>query len=69
MKRSLDNYPRSVWEHLIDEWIFDERNRRIVKRKLYDNPTFEQLSEEFNLSPQQVKKIFYKAIDKISKYI
>lgn len=47
-------------EHLIDEWIFSERNRKIAKRKLLDGVTFEKLAEEFDLSVQQVKTIVYK---------
>ena len=56
MKHTLDNYPRSVWEHLIDEWIFNERDRKIIKRRLLDGVTFEDLAGEFDLSPQQIKK-------------
>ena len=69
MKHSLENYPRSVWEHLIDEWIFNERDRNIIKRRLLDGLTFDELADEFNLSPQHIKKIVYKATDKISKFI
>ena len=69
MKHTLDNYPRSVWEHLIDEWIFNERDRKIIKRRLLDGVTFEDLAGEFDLSPQQIKKIVYKSIDKLSKHL
>ena len=69
MKHSLENYPRSVWEHLIDEWIFNERDRNIIKRRLLDGITFEDLASEFDLTPQHIKKIVYKAIDKLSKHI
>ena len=51
---------RSETEHIIDEWIFNERNRKILKRRLLDGVTFERLSEEFDLSTQQVKSIVYK---------
>ncbi len=69
MKHTLDNYPRSVWEALIDEWIFNERDRKIIKRRLLDGVTFEDLAGEFDLSPQQIKKIVYKSIDKLSKHL
>ena len=52
--------PRSIIEHTIDEWIFNERNRAILKRRLLDGITFERLAEEFDLSTQQVKTIVYK---------
>lgn len=51
----------SELSYLIDEWIFSERNRKIVKRKMIDGITFEKLAEEFNLSVQQVKSIVYKS--------
>lgn len=51
------SYSRSEWEALIDGYIFSERNRKIVKRKLLDGITFEALAEEFDLSVQQTKTI------------
>jgi hypothetical protein len=48
---------RSQWEHLIDEYIFSERDRAIVKRKLLDDITFERLAEEYELSVQRTKAI------------
>ena len=52
---------RSEWERLIDEWIFNERDRAILKRRLLDGICFEPLAEEFDLSVRQVKNIVYKA--------
>lgn len=51
---------RSEWEKLIDEWIFNERDRRILKRRLLDGIRFEELAEEFQMSVRQVKAIVYK---------
>ena len=45
---------------LIDEWIHNERNRRILKRRLLDGIQYERLAEEFDLSVRQVKTIVYK---------
>ena len=52
---------RTEAENLINEWIFNERNRSILKRRLLDGVTFEKLAEEFDLSVQQVKTIVYKS--------
>jgi DNA-directed RNA polymerase sigma subunit (sigma70/sigma32) len=60
---------RSEWENLIDEYIFRERDRAILKRRLLDGICFEPLSEEFDLSVQRIKEIVYKATEKLSKYI
>jgi hypothetical protein len=60
---------RSQWEHLIDEWIFSERNRAILKRRLLDGIGFEALAEEFDMSVRQIKNIVYMGADKLSKHI
>ena len=54
------NISRSEMEHFIDEWIFNERDRRILKRRLLDGICYEPLAEEFDLSVRQVKAIVYK---------
>ena len=53
--------PRSTIEHLIDEWIFNERDRKILKRRLLDGICYEPLAEEFDLSVSQIKNIVYKS--------
>jgi hypothetical protein len=58
----LDRYQ---WEALIDRWIFNERDRAILKRRLLDGICFEPLAEEFNLSVRQVQKIVYKTQNKL----
>lgn len=60
---------RSQWEYLIDEWIFSERDRAILKRRLLDGICFEPLAEEFGLSVRQTKSIVYKAQEKLFKHI
>ena len=52
--------PRSEWERLIGEWIFSERDRAILKRRLLDGICFEPLAEEFDMSVRQIKNIVYK---------
>lgn len=61
--------PRSEWERLIDEWIFNERDRKIIKRRLLDGVCFEPLAEEFEMSVRQTKTIVQKSIDIISRKI
>lgn len=48
---------RSGWEKLIDEWIFNENHRAMLKRNLLDGRTYEQIAEEFEMSPRQVARI------------
>jgi hypothetical protein len=60
---------RPQWEYLIDEWIFSERDRKILKRRLLDGICFEPLAEEFGLSVRQTKSIVYKAQEQLFKHI
>ena len=54
------NKPRSEMELLINEWVFNERDRSIMRRRLLDGITYEKLAEEFDLSTQRIKSIVYK---------
>ena len=54
------NLSTSDVKRLIDSWIFNERDRAILKRRLIDGITFEKLAEEFELSVVQVKRIVKK---------
>lgn len=63
------NLSRSEWEHLIDEWIFNERDRAILKRRLLDGWTFEQLANEYNYSTQNIQRIIYKCTARLFKKI
>lgn len=69
MKMAQYDLSRSEWENLIDEYIFRERDRAMLKRRLLDGICFEPLAEEFDLSVQQTKTIVYKALEKLSKHI
>lgn len=60
---------RSELENVIDEWIFNERDRRIAKRRLLDGVCYEPLAEEFNLSVRQIKNIVYKTESVIIRHI
>ena len=54
--------PKSELDALIEQWIIGknaERNRAVVRRRLFDGITFEKLAEEFDLSVRQTKNIVY----------
>ena len=65
----FDELSRSDISFLIDEWIFSERDRAILKRRLLDGIKYEQLAEEFDLSVRHTKSIVYKAEEKLFKKI
>ena len=63
------NLPRSDLQHLIDQWIFNERNRMILSDRLFNGTTYERLAEKYGLSTQQIKTIVYKAMDRMEKHL
>ncbi len=67
--KGIENISNSQLSELIDEWIKDERNRAIMKRRLIDNICFEPLAEEFDLSVRQTQSIVYKAEQILFKHI
>lgn len=60
---------RSEIERLIDDYIFSERDRQMLKRRLLDGIVYEKLAIEFDLSTQQTKTIIYKAQERLFKHL
>ena len=67
----MENYDlsRSEWENLIDEWIFSERDRAMLKRNLLDGRTYEQIAEQFDMSTRQVARLIPKLQEKLFRRI
>lgn len=63
------NLSRSELQYLIDQWIFNERNRLILADRLFNGTTYERLAEKYDLSTQQVQNIVYKAMDRLEKHL
>ena len=70
-KTKVEEKSISEWKNIIDEWIYDEKDRYILKRKMLDNISFEELAREqkVDLSTQQTKIRTYKAQAKLFKHI
>lgn len=67
-----DEFCRSRIEVAIFEWINGknaERNRQMIRRRLFDGLTFEQIAEEFDLSPKQARTIVHQCENKIYNHI
>lgn len=56
---------RTEIEFIIDEYIFNERDRQIMKRRLLDGVIFDRLGEEFDMDSDSVRHIYYKYRSKI----
>ena len=67
--RSFDNLSKSEIEGLIAEWVMNERNRKILHRRLIDGVRFDDLAEEFDLSVTQTKNIVYKYRSRILQHV
>lgn len=63
------NLSRTRLEKLINEHIFSERDRCIIKRKWFDGATYETIAEEFAMSPRQIPRIVHRCEMVIIKYI
>lgn len=62
-------YTNSQIREAIDEYIHNERDREILKRRLIDGICYEPLAEEFGLSVQRIKAIVYKSQDILFRHI
>ena len=61
------NLPRSACEELIEQWIFNDDHRRILKSRLLDGMSYPDLSKKYNKSVRQLKNIVYSGCEKLSK--
>lgn len=57
MKNKFEHISNSHLSALIDEWIKNERNRKLMKRRLIDGITLEKIAEEFDISVTRTRQI------------
>lgn len=69
MKMPQNSICRSEWEKLIDEWIFNEQHREMLKRNILDGRTYEQIAEQFDMSTRQVARIIPRLQNQLFKHI
>lgn len=62
-------YTNSRIREIIGEYVHNERNRRLLERRLIDGITFEKLAEEFEMSVSQVKRIIMKESERLFRHI
>lgn len=68
-KPNLDNITNSEIDHLINEYIHSERDRKVLHLRLVDGLTYEKLAEKMDMSVRQTKNIVYRAEAKLFKHI
>lgn len=65
----MPDLSRSEYEHIIDEFVFNQRARAIIKRRLLDGVTYEKLAIEFDMSVRQIQNIVYKTEKIVLKHV
>lgn len=54
---------------MIDQYVFNARNREIAKKRLLDGSRIDELAEEYCLSPERVKKIMAGVKDTLLRHL
>ena len=65
----MDDYTNSQISSLIDEHIHHALHRKMLKDRLIDGMTYEQIAEKHDITARQTKNIIYKSMDRIIKYL
>lgn len=69
MKHRFDEIANSTITAAIDEWIHNAKHRAILKDKLVNGLTFEELAEAHDISVRHAQNIVYKAEDKLFSHL
>lgn len=65
----MKEYSNSAINTAIDEYVHSQRDRAILKRRLIDGLSYDELSVEFNLSVRRIKIIVYKAQERVFAHV
>ena len=74
LKKVIMKYDYSIltnrqWNKLIDDWIFSERDRAIMKRRIISDKSYDEMAEMFELSKIQLVRIVNNHMDKLYRLI
>lgn len=56
-------------EYMINQWIFNEKHRQIAKDKLLNGLKLDELSQKYNMSVSQIKRIVNSATTKLQEHM
>lgn len=65
----MREYSRTELTEAIEEWILNRKHREILKSRLIDGLTYDELSEMYDMSPRQIKRIVYKCQETLFRHI
>ena len=63
------DYTNSQISSVIDEHIHHALHRQMLKDRLIDGMTYEQIAEKHDITDRQAKNIIYKSMDRLIKYL
>ena len=63
----FENISNTDLTRIINDWVKNERDRRVLHRKLIDGISYERIAEEFSLSVKQIYRIIGKYTDMLFK--
>lgn len=69
MQIPLENITNSQIKYVIEEYIHVERDRGILYDRYVNGYTFERISEKYDLSTVQTKRIVYKQSEQLFKHL
>lgn len=64
-ENEIQKLSREAWEYYIEQYIFNEVHRELIKRRMLDGVPYEQLAEEFSYSVTHTKHICSKCRKKL----
>lgn len=62
-------YSNTEISRAIDDYIHSDRDRQILKSRLIDGLTYDELSDRYHLSARRIKIIVYKAQEGLFKHL
>lgn len=62
MRNPFEHIPSSQLSALIDEWIKNKRNRRLLKDRFIDDLKIEKLADKYDLSVPRVQAILRESV-------
>lgn len=64
-----DNITNSQIDHLINEYIHNQKYREVLHLRLVDGLTYEKIADKMDMSVRQIKNIVYKAEAKLFNHL
>ena len=65
----MRDYSRTELTEAIDEWILNHKHRDILKSRLIDGLTYDELAEKYVMSPRQLKRIVYRTQETLFRHL